>query len=122
MNAFVYKYNVPVTNFGYEWEVAEAKNVRTKYKSGSAGEITADIGVYMGLRGINVTLKGTRDKLTGIICTYTATKSSNILHKWPDYKDSNGRESHTYEFTYTPVFVNACICECFFARWVTACF
>ena len=47
-----------VTNFGYEWEVAEAKNVRTKYKAGSAGEITADIAVYMGLRGINVTLKG----------------------------------------------------------------
>lgn len=47
-----------VTNFGYEWEVAEAKNVRTKYKAGSAGEITADIEVYMGLRGINVTLKG----------------------------------------------------------------
>lgn len=48
-----------MTNFGYEWEVAEAKNVRTKYKAGSAGEITADIAVYMGLRGINVTLKGT---------------------------------------------------------------
>ena len=47
-----------VTNFGYEWEVAEAKDVRTKYKAGSAGEITADIAVYMGLRGINVTLKG----------------------------------------------------------------
>jgi hypothetical protein len=47
-----------VTNFGYEWEVAESKNVRTKYKAGSAGEITADITVYMGLRGINVTMKG----------------------------------------------------------------
>nr|XP_022340086.1 dual oxidase maturation factor 1-like isoform X1 [Crassostrea virginica] len=48
---------IMLTNFGYEWEVAEAKNVRTKYKAGSAGEITADIAVYMGLRGINVTLK-----------------------------------------------------------------
>ncbi|XP_062605745.1 dual oxidase maturation factor 1-like isoform X1 [Saccostrea cucullata] len=48
---------IMLTNFGYEWEVAEAKNVRTKYKAGSAGEITADIGVHMGLRGINVTLK-----------------------------------------------------------------
>ncbi|XP_048744080.1 dual oxidase maturation factor 1-like isoform X2 [Ostrea edulis] len=48
---------IMLTNFGYEWEVAEAKNVKTKYKAGSAGEITADISVYMGLRGINVTLK-----------------------------------------------------------------
>jgi len=32
--------------------------VRTKYKAFSPIEITADIGLYIGLRGINVTLEG----------------------------------------------------------------
>nr|XP_022340089.1 dual oxidase maturation factor 1-like isoform X1 [Crassostrea virginica]XP_022340090.1 dual oxidase maturation factor 1-like isoform X1 [Crassostrea virginica] len=48
---------IMLCNYGYSWETAKSTNVRTKYKAGSAGEITADIEVYMGLRGINVTLK-----------------------------------------------------------------
>lgn len=58
MNIFVYKYNVLVMNFGYEWEVVEVKNVRIKYKVGFVGEIIVDIVVYMGFCGINVILKG----------------------------------------------------------------
>ena len=34
------------------------KGVHTKYKAFSKVDITADIGLYIGLRGINVTLKG----------------------------------------------------------------
>jgi len=45
-------------NFSYEWHVANIKGVRTKYKAFSTNEITADIGLYIGLRGINVTLEG----------------------------------------------------------------
>ncbi|XP_062605747.1 dual oxidase maturation factor 1-like, partial [Saccostrea cucullata] len=48
---------IVLCNFSTEWEVAEATNVRTKYKAGSSGEITADIGVHIGFRGINITLK-----------------------------------------------------------------
>jgi len=45
-------------NFGYGWHVASIKGVRTKYKAFSKVDITADIGLYIGLRGINVTLTG----------------------------------------------------------------
>lgn len=38
----------------------KVKGVQTKYKAFSKVEITADIGLYIGLRGINVTLKGTK--------------------------------------------------------------
>ena len=39
------------------WEVAEV-STSTKYKAGTGKEIEANIGVQIGLRGINVTLKG----------------------------------------------------------------
>lgn len=43
-------------NFGQEWEVSHIKT-NTTYKSGSKHEIIADIGIKIGLRSINVTLK-----------------------------------------------------------------
>lgn len=46
-----------ITNFAYTWETSEI-HTRTKYKAGTGHEITADIGVHIGLRGINITLKG----------------------------------------------------------------
>lgn len=46
-----------LTNFSYSWETAQI-NTLTKYKAGIAKDITADIGVHIGLRGINITLKG----------------------------------------------------------------
>lgn len=49
---------VPVSNFSYTWDTAEI-HTRTKYKAGTGKEISADIGVHIGLRGINITLKGT---------------------------------------------------------------
>ena len=39
------------------WEVAEV-STETKYKAGTGEEIHANVGVQIGLRGINVTLKG----------------------------------------------------------------
>ena len=50
-------YAFTVTNFAYTWETSEI-HTRTKYKAGTGHEITADIGVHIGLRGINITLKG----------------------------------------------------------------
>ncbi|ESO84747.1 hypothetical protein LOTGIDRAFT_131685 [Lottia gigantea] len=46
-----------LTNFAQTWEVASV-HTETKYKAGTGKEITADITVDIGLRGINITLKG----------------------------------------------------------------
>ncbi|XP_064610139.1 dual oxidase maturation factor 1-like [Liolophura sinensis] len=46
-----------VTNFSQDWEVAEI-STETQYKAGARKGIHADIGVHIGLRGINITLKG----------------------------------------------------------------
>ncbi|XP_044254633.1 dual oxidase maturation factor 1-like [Tribolium madens] len=43
-------------NFGQEWEVGHIRT-RTPYKAGSSAEINASIGVKIGLRSVNVTLK-----------------------------------------------------------------
>ena len=48
---------LPVCNFGQEWEVA-AISTKTQYRSGIREEIQADISVKIGLRSVNITLKG----------------------------------------------------------------
>ena len=40
------------------WETSEV-HTETKYKAGTGKDINATIGLYIGLRGINITLKGT---------------------------------------------------------------
>lgn len=45
------------SNFAMTWEVAKIRTA-TKYKAGTGAEIEAEVGVNMGLRGINITLKG----------------------------------------------------------------
>ncbi|KAH3869203.1 dual oxidase maturation factor 1-like isoform X1 [Dreissena polymorpha] len=52
---------IVLTNWSYSldsWETAHI-HTRTKYKAGTGKEISAVIGVYIGLRGVNITLKGT---------------------------------------------------------------
>ncbi|KAK7111587.1 dual oxidase maturation factor 1-like [Littorina saxatilis] len=46
-----------VSNFAMTWETAKI-STETKYKAGTGEEIHAEVGVMIGLRGINVTLKG----------------------------------------------------------------
>ena len=46
-----------MTNFSYTWETSEI-HTKTKYKAGTGKEISADIGIHIGLRGVNITLKG----------------------------------------------------------------
>ena len=48
---------VPVTNFSLDWE-SSSTQATTKYKAGTGKDITASIGVHIGLRGLNITLKG----------------------------------------------------------------
>ncbi|XP_076450118.1 dual oxidase maturation factor 1-like isoform X1 [Babylonia areolata] len=46
-----------VSNFAMTWDVAET-TTETKYKAGTGQDINASVAVQIGLRGINVTLKG----------------------------------------------------------------
>ena len=48
---------VSVTNYSPEWETASTHTI-TKYKAGTGKDIDASIGVHIGLRGVNITLKG----------------------------------------------------------------
>lgn len=43
-------------NFGQEWEVGEIES-KTAYRAGTGAEINATIGIKIGLRSVNVTLK-----------------------------------------------------------------
>ena len=47
-----------VSNFGYGW-YTDTVSVQTQYKAFTTEEIIADVGLHIGLRGINITLKGT---------------------------------------------------------------
>ena len=51
-------YSFAVCNFGQEWEVAHI-HTKTPYRAGLKREIEADIGVKIGLRSVNITLKST---------------------------------------------------------------
>lgn len=46
-----------VENFGQEWEYCSIKS-RTPYRAGAQWEIEAQIAVKIGLRSVNITLKG----------------------------------------------------------------
>jgi hypothetical protein len=46
-----------VSNYGYGWQNGTV-TTRTGYKAFTDHEITAKVGLHIGLRGINITLKG----------------------------------------------------------------
>ena len=48
-----------VCNFGQDWEVGYLTGVHTQYKALLPKEITATVGVRIGLRSVNITLLGT---------------------------------------------------------------
>lgn len=49
---------ISVTEFSPHWETSEIE-VDSKYKAGTGEEIKARIGLHIGLKGVNITLKGT---------------------------------------------------------------
>ena len=53
----VWSYLYLVSNFGMEWKKSEVETT-TQYKAFMSQEIKAKVGVKIGLRGVNVTLKG----------------------------------------------------------------
>jgi len=48
--------SIMMCNFGQEWEVSEI-HTKTQYRAGISDEIEANIGVKIGLRSINITLR-----------------------------------------------------------------
>uniref|UniRef100_A0A1Y1LRP2 Dual oxidase maturation factor 1 n=1 Tax=Photinus pyralis TaxID=7054 RepID=A0A1Y1LRP2_PHOPY len=51
---------IMLANFGQEWEVSHIRT-KTPYRVGTGHEIDAEIGVKIGLRSVNVTLKSEPD-------------------------------------------------------------
>lgn len=49
--------SIMVCNFGQEWEVGHIET-KTQYRAGLRSEINASVGVKIGLRSVNITLKG----------------------------------------------------------------
>lgn len=49
---------IMICNFGQDWESASLAHVTTAYRAGIPNEINASIGVHIGLRSVNITLKG----------------------------------------------------------------
>lgn len=49
---------IMICNFGQDWESASIDHVTTAYRAGIPYEINASIGVHIGLRSVNITLKG----------------------------------------------------------------
>lgn len=49
---------IMICNFGQDWESATIERVTTAYRAGIPYEINASIGVHIGLRSVNITLKG----------------------------------------------------------------
>ncbi|XP_045137276.1 dual oxidase maturation factor 1-like [Portunus trituberculatus] len=51
---------IMVCNYGQQWEVGVI-TTSTPYKAGSGQEIRAQLGLYLGLRSVNITLKAVDD-------------------------------------------------------------
>lgn len=49
---------IMLCNFGQDWEVGCVSKVRTQYKAGITEEINATVSVNIGLRSVNISLKG----------------------------------------------------------------
>lgn len=49
---------IMLCNFGQDWEVGYLTGVHTQYKALLSKEITASVGVHIGLRAVNITLLG----------------------------------------------------------------
>lgn len=47
----------PAVNFSSEWSVGQV-STNTSYKAFSSQWISADVGLQVGLRGVNITLTG----------------------------------------------------------------
>jgi hypothetical protein len=70
-----------VCNFGSSWEVGYM-SVKSPYKPGSAAEVKGEIGLYVSLRGINITLKGDLEAGEGEIIHETIDYNEKFSWEW----------------------------------------
>ncbi|CAL4245619.1 unnamed protein product, partial [Meganyctiphanes norvegica] len=71
---------IMLCNFGQNWEVAVV-NSKMPYRAGTAQEVTAEIDVRMGLRGLNITLKNTT-QLEGDLRGETINYNERFFWTW----------------------------------------
>ncbi|CAG5127260.1 unnamed protein product [Candidula unifasciata] len=58
-----------VCNFAMTWETAKTQTV-TKYRAGTGQDANVTVGVNIGFRGMNITLKGDKDQIQGETINY----------------------------------------------------
>ncbi|BFZ17895.1 hypothetical protein BsWGS_20934 [Bradybaena similaris] len=58
-----------VSNFAMTWETAETQTI-TKYRAGSGQDANVTVGINIGFRGVNITLKGEKDQIQGETINY----------------------------------------------------
>ncbi|XP_061078764.1 dual oxidase maturation factor 1 [Conger conger] len=77
---------IVAVNFTSDWAAASMK-ANTTYKSFSSGIVNAEIGLHVGLSGINVTLKGNP------VMQLNETIDYNEMFKWTDSLDEDYTEA-----------------------------
>ncbi|KAG8183360.1 hypothetical protein JTE90_008263 [Oedothorax gibbosus] len=84
-----------VCNFGYGWEYGSVR-AETQYKSFVDGHVKAEIGLKVGLRGINVTLRGIPERQLNETINYNERFSWQWMQGKPGFGDDAGRLNREY--------------------------
>ncbi|KAI8797394.1 dual oxidase maturation factor 1 [Biomphalaria glabrata] len=84
-----------VSNFSMTWETASTSTL-TKYKAGTGQEVNVSIGVNIGFRGINITLKGDDDQIIGETINYNEHFSWEGLQGRFGFGPFSGRFNQEY--------------------------
>lgn len=82
-------------NFGYGWEYGSV-NATTPFKSFKPEQVSAEIGLKIGLRGINVTLVGTPRIQVNEIINYNERFSWEWAQGRPGFGEDAGRFNREY--------------------------
>ncbi|GBO04566.1 Dual oxidase maturation factor 1 [Araneus ventricosus] len=85
----------PVCNFGYGWEYGSV-NATTPYKSFINEQVKAEIGLKVGLRGINVTLRGLPQTQLNETINYNERFSWEWTQGKPGFDEDAGRLNREY--------------------------
>lgn len=83
---------IMISNFGQDWEVAFISRTSTIYKAGIPNEINASIGVHIGLRSVNITLKGIPPVQTFQNGLVNETINYNERLHWDDHGFVQGKQ------------------------------
>ncbi|XP_068239415.1 dual oxidase maturation factor 1-like isoform X2 [Palaemon carinicauda] len=81
--------SIMLCNFGQDWEVGFIRT-RTQYKAGTADHIEADIGVKLGLRSVNITLKGKPQNESTTLAGETINYNERFTWAWAQGRSGFG--------------------------------